>query len=69
MPDAIKPYLGMNPLAWFSERLREVLLQGSGLVAGDAAMAAACFAVFLAGLWVFVGRALGIRQRKLTSGD
>jgi ABC-type polysaccharide/polyol phosphate export permease len=43
----------MNPLAWFSERLREVLLQGGGLVAGDALVAAACLAVFFAGLWIF----------------
>jgi ABC-type polysaccharide/polyol phosphate export permease len=53
VPAAIQPYLGMNPLAWFSERLREVLLQGSGLVAGDALVAAACLAVFFAGLWIF----------------
>ena len=29
----------------------------------------ALLTVPLAGLWVFVGRALGIRQRRLTSGD
>jgi lipopolysaccharide transport system permease protein len=53
VPAAIKPYLDANPLAYFSERLREVLLQGSGLVAGDALAALGCTAVFLAGLWFF----------------
>jgi ABC-type polysaccharide/polyol phosphate export permease len=42
-----------NPLAWYSERLREVLLQGSGLVWADAAMAVACVAVLAIGLWIF----------------
>jgi homopolymeric O-antigen transport system permease protein len=53
VPAAIKPYLEANPLAYFSERLREVLLQGSGLVASDAVAALGCAAVFLAGLWFF----------------
>ena len=42
-----------NPLAWFSGRMREILLQGSGLVAGDLAWAAACLAVFGGGMWFF----------------
>lgn len=53
VPEAIRPYMAANPLAYFSERLREVLLQGSGLVAGDALVALACVAAFLAGLWFF----------------
>jgi ABC-type polysaccharide/polyol phosphate export permease len=53
IPAALQGWMGLNPLAWFSERMREVLLLGSGLVAGDAVMAAGCAAVFLAGLWVF----------------
>ena len=52
-PEAFRKWLQFNPLAWFSERLREVLLQGSGLVAADAVAALGCVAVFLAGLWVF----------------
>jgi len=36
-----------------SERLREVLLHGSGPVAGDFVMAAACILGLLAGLWFF----------------
>jgi len=43
----------MNPIAWLSERMREVLITGSGLVAGDLVVAAACAAVFAAGLWIF----------------
>jgi ABC-type polysaccharide/polyol phosphate export permease len=53
VPAAVKPFVEANPLAWFSERMREVLLQGSGLVPGDALMALGCFAAFLAGLWFF----------------
>ena len=53
MPAAMQAWLKVNPLAWFSERLREVLLQGGGLIAGDAVVAAGCVGVFLAGLWIF----------------
>jgi len=52
-PEAFRKWLLVNPLAWYSERLREILLQGSGLVAGDALAGACCVAVFFAGLWVF----------------
>jgi lipopolysaccharide transport system permease protein len=52
-PAWARPWLEANPLGWFSERLRAVLLQGSGLVPGDAVAAIACIAVFLAGMWVF----------------
>jgi len=53
IPAAVRPYVAANPLAYLTERLREVLLQGSGLAIGDAWMALACLAVFLAGLWFF----------------
>jgi lipopolysaccharide transport system permease protein len=53
IPAALQGWVKVNPLAWFSERMREVLLQGSGLVAGDATVAAGCLLVFLGGLWVF----------------
>jgi ABC-type polysaccharide/polyol phosphate export permease len=52
-PAVMKAWMAANPLAWFSERLREVLFAGGGLVAGDAVAAVACLAVFAAGLWVF----------------
>ena len=53
IPESLQPWARANPLGWFSDRLREVLLQGGGLVAGDALVALACVAVFAAGLWFF----------------
>jgi lipopolysaccharide transport system permease protein len=52
-PEIFRKWLQVNPLAWFSERLRAVLLQGSGFVPGDLVAAAGCVAVFALGLWVF----------------
>jgi len=52
-PASLQPWMRWNPLGWFSERLREVLLHGSGPVAGDFAIAALCVIVFAAGLWFF----------------
>jgi lipopolysaccharide transport system permease protein len=53
VPEALRKWVNANPLAWFSERLREVLLQGGGFVPGDALAALACLAVFAAGMWIF----------------
>lgn len=53
IPSALQGWVKVNPLAWFSERMREVLLQGAGLVPADAAVALGCVLVFFAGLWVF----------------
>lgn len=53
VPPWLRPWVDANPLAWFSERLREVLLLGGGLVARDAVVALGCVAVFAAGLWIF----------------
>lgn len=53
IPKALETWVKVNPLAWFSERMREVLLQGAGLVIGDLWMSLACLAVFAAGLWFF----------------
>ena len=53
VPPAVKPWLAANPLTPLAERLREILLTGSGLVAGDALIAIGALAVFAAGLWVF----------------
>ena len=52
-PAAARPWLEANPLAWFSERMREILLQGSGLVPGDLVATFGCLAVFAAGMWIF----------------
>ncbi len=53
VPASWRAWVEANPLAWFSERLREVLLQGGGLVAGDAVAALACVAVFAGGIGLF----------------
>jgi ABC-type polysaccharide/polyol phosphate export permease len=51
-----EPWRGVaqaSPIAWWSERLREVLLQGGMLHWSDAAIALGCVAAFAAGMWVF----------------
>ena len=53
LPAAVQGYVKANPLAWFSERLREVLLGSGGFVPADAVVTIACLAVFAGGLWVF----------------
>jgi len=53
IPRAFDAWVRYNPFAWFSERLREILLKGSGLVMGDLWWALACLAVFGAGIWFF----------------
>ena len=53
IPRAFDAWVRYNPFAWFSERLREILLKGSGLVMGDLWWAIACLAVFGAGIWFF----------------
>jgi ABC-type polysaccharide/polyol phosphate export permease len=53
VPEGARRWAEANPLAWYSERLREILLQGSGLRWGDALMALVCLAVLAAGLWIF----------------
>ena len=53
VPKELRGWVEANPLGWFSERLREVLFLGSGLVPGDALAAIGCVAVFAAGLWIF----------------
>lgn len=53
VPAALRKWVDWNPLGWFSERLREVLLQGSGFVPADALAALACLAGFAAGMWIF----------------
>lgn len=53
IPKALDAWVRYNPLAWYSERMREILLKGSGLVMGDLWWAIACVAVFGAGIWFF----------------
>jgi ABC-type polysaccharide/polyol phosphate export permease len=53
IPASMRAWVEMNPLAWFSERIREMLLKGAGFEAGDLVMTVACVVIFAAGLWVF----------------
>ena len=53
VPEWARPWVEANPLAWFSDRLRQVLLLGEGFVAGDAVVLLPCILVFAAGLWIF----------------
>jgi lipopolysaccharide transport system permease protein len=53
VPPGVRPWLEANPLSRLVERLREVLLNNSGLVPGDLWMLLVAVAIFFAGLWVF----------------
>jgi homopolymeric O-antigen transport system permease protein len=53
VPESWRGALQWSPLAYLSERLREVLLMGPSLRPADAIVAIACVVVFAAGLWVF----------------
>ena len=53
IPASLHGWVKINPIAWYSERLREVLMQGAGLVPTDAYVALGCIAVFLGGMWIF----------------
>ena len=53
IPKAFDAWVRFNPFAWYSERMREVLLLGEGFARGDFIWAAVSLAVFAAGLWFF----------------
>lgn len=53
VPERWRSMVACNPLAYFSERLRDVLLSHPALVAGDVVALVASLAAFAAGLWVF----------------
>lgn len=53
VPERLRPWLQANPLAWFAERLREVLIAGAGPSLVDFGIAAGALAALAAGLWVF----------------
>lgn len=52
-PKSLELWVHLNPLAWYSERMREILLLGSGLVAGDLVWAAVSLVVFGLGIAFF----------------
>ena len=53
VPPWARAWVEANPVGWFSERMRELLLRDGGLVTGDAVAALGCLAVFAFGTWVF----------------
>lgn len=53
VPVAFRPWLNLNPLAWVTERLREVLLAGAGPAPADLAIALVAVAVLALGLALF----------------
>jgi lipopolysaccharide transport system permease protein len=53
VPESMRFWYQLNPVAWYSERMREVLMLNSGFVPGDLVAALACLAVFAGGLWIF----------------
>jgi lipopolysaccharide transport system permease protein len=53
VPEWLRGWVRISPFAYFSERLREILLLGVGPVAGDAVAALAAAVVLAAGLWFF----------------
>jgi lipopolysaccharide transport system permease protein len=53
VPESMRGWFLLNPIAWFSDRIRDVLMGRTLFVPGDVAMALACIAVFALGLWIF----------------
>lgn len=53
VPEGLRPWLEANPFTHVAERLREILLAGSGLAWGDAGIALGALALFAGGTWVF----------------
>jgi ABC-type polysaccharide/polyol phosphate export permease len=53
VPASVRPWLALNPFAHLSEGLRDSLLLGTGLHAGDALLAAAGATVLVAGVAFF----------------
>jgi lipopolysaccharide transport system permease protein len=53
VPEWLREWVRISPFAYFSERLREILLLGGGPVATDALAALVAAVVLLAGLWFF----------------
>jgi ABC-type polysaccharide/polyol phosphate export permease len=53
LSEAARPYVEGQPFGYLSGRIRDVLLQGTGLVATDLFAAVGCGLVFMAGVWFF----------------
>jgi ABC-type polysaccharide/polyol phosphate export permease len=53
VPEQFRRWLQANPLAWVVERLREVMIAGSGPSTTDLGIALGAIALLAGGLWVF----------------
>lgn len=54
VPEAIRPWVALNPFSWLVGRLRDALLNGHlALQWGDAIAVAVALGLFFAGRWVF----------------
>ena len=54
VPEALRPWVAMNPFSWLVGRLRDALLDGKlALQWGDAVAVAVAVTIFFAGRWVF----------------
>lgn len=53
VPAVARPWMDANPMAWMSERLRDVLLAGGGPSSTDLAIALVAAVALGAGLWLF----------------
>jgi lipopolysaccharide transport system permease protein len=53
VPESVRPWMALNPVAWVVERLREVLLSGAGPAPVDLGIALGAVILFVAGLKLF----------------
>jgi ABC-type polysaccharide/polyol phosphate export permease len=54
VPEALRPWVAVNPFSWIVRRLRDALLDGRlALEWGDALAVIVALAIFFAGRWVF----------------
>lgn len=53
VPLKFQELMSLNPLAYFIERIRELLMHGGGLIPSDGAMVLGSLLVLLLGRWVF----------------
>lgn len=53
IPEQYRAFMLLNPLAYFVDRIRDLLLHGGGVVASDAAAVAGSLVIMIIGRWMF----------------
>jgi ABC-type polysaccharide/polyol phosphate export permease len=53
VPEKYQQLMSINPMLYFAERMRDVLMQGNGLVLSDLGVLAAALLFYLASRWFF----------------